>query len=62
MKCQLHRKCEVIKAAKKLPYSAEIKIAEWLLAGKRFPNKDDAYAHKNMFAVSWHSHFIIENP
>ena len=40
--------------AKRLPYSAEVKMAEWLLAGKqRHPNKDDAAAHKQMFDAAW---------
>ncbi|CAK9057950.1 unnamed protein product [Durusdinium trenchii] len=39
-------------SAKRLPYSAEVKMGEWLLAGKlRFAEKDAGPAHKQMFNV-----------
>lgn len=54
VRCSTHKQCEIIRSAKRLPYGAENKIAEWLFLGKqRHPSKEDAIAHKNMFDATW---------
>ena len=48
--CAIHKQCSRMRSAKRLPYGADNKIAEWLLLGQqRFPDRGDGGAHLGMF-------------
>jgi hypothetical protein len=51
--CRLHKKCQIFKQAKKLPFNCEQRIMDWFWVGyMRHYGDKDATAHKSLFEVA----------
>ena len=47
--CYLHSKCSRLRLVRDLPSSSTPLMIDYLVAGRRFPNRSDTHKHTEMF-------------